>query len=194
MSAGRRMTRIILMTWILLGSVALAESKFVDSQTSGSGRLKISRFEDGQTGTCSLFLTAPNRKESLLYRSDRAVTAKFSPDETFIILDDRYASNASEVIVFGKGKDQEYRELKLRSLSGRVLGLISAHYQLSSAPFDHFYLVSRDWADNHTINLRAWGHGEAGALDDWICSYDLSNDKLIVSLEALKKAKFQKKS
>lgn len=187
------MNRIILITFILLNLNALASPTFIDSRTSESGKLKISKYRDEEKNQNILLLDTPTQKGVLLYAYDRSIRIKFSPDDMYIVLDDECFSNASDLIFFRRGNDSKYSKLNTETLRGRVLDKILADYNLpKEADFFHFYLVSRDWNDDHTINIRAWGYGKSGTIDNWICSYNILDDKIIVSPETMKDAKYEK--
>jgi len=186
------MNRLILIISILFSLNAFAGPEFIDSITSESGKLKISKYRNAENQNI-LLLDTPTQKGVLLYTYGRSIRIKFSPDDTYIVLDDECFSNASDLIFFRRGDDSRYRKLHTETLRERFLDKIKSDYNLpEDADFFHFYLVSRDWDNDHIINIRAWGYGKSGTIDNWICSYDVLNDKIIVSPETMKDAKYEK--
>lgn len=125
-------------------------------------------------------------EEELLYASERDARALVSPDERWIIVNNYYGSDVSEVLLFKRQHGLKYAEEKSARITEKAWGLLGKELGFSDKELDHVYIEGILWSDNSSaVLLKLWGHGAHSYLEPSTCVYSLRTGSPTLSLEAM---------
>jgi hypothetical protein len=123
------------------------------------------------------------QEKFFLFQHKRSADVIMSPDELFLVINDRLASNKSIVRLFKKEEGLHYRELTRLHLDEKIWQKAAETGHFILPWLDHLYCRCIEWQDNHRIRLVINGEGLAGShppfyVESWFCTYDLSTQKI----------------
>ncbi len=134
-----------------------------------------------------LALADGSSKRFLLYTHGRSIEVLFSPDQTWLIVNDFAGSNVAEPYLFRRSQGIEYRKDKNANVANTVWQFVGKrHPAVLSGDFGHRYVRVMRWAsDSRAFLVAAFGHVDSSekqiALDPWLCVFMI--DGMRISLE-----------
>jgi len=142
---------------------------------------------------------APAGKAESRYRlHDYGLGAKvvFSPDEKWIALNNFDRPDTFVVILFKRGKDGRYKEVKNARISARSWAMMrrAAPY-LKGVRFNRQYTEAVDWSgDSRAILIRLSGEDTEtlDVFDNWYCVFDTQKFKASQDLALLNRGKYHR--
>lgn len=155
-------------------SQELSNIKVERTEESPSGDIVVEHCSDD--GKQQIWLVSKNNKlqRALLYEHNRYAEVLFSPDEQWLVVNDDYFSNESEVILFERKEGLTYKEMRKSSVREKTWKLCLSQQGLNKSDFTHTYVKGIYWASNsNALLLELKGHGDKQYLDSWLCVYDL---------------------
>lgn len=124
----------------------------------------------------------PGRRQ-LLFTHYRNANVIFSPDQKWLVINDRYASNESRLLLFKQKSFLNYEQ---------VADITKAAWEFfkkqmkTSVEFDHSYVEALSWAEDEppTLLLSLRGHSDSKYTSEWYCFYDVKSKTFSVDLAA----------
>jgi len=135
-------------------------------------------------------------KRTLLYESDEAIDTLISPDDSWIVLNDRRGSDDMVALLFRKSNGMRVNAMTNIDLKAEAFRAAALQQGFAASQmFDHGYCEALCWLGPHSLVLHAWGHMSGGALlNDWYCIYDIKNKQVHFDLSSINKGAFERKS
>jgi hypothetical protein len=141
----------------------------------------------------------PQERELLFEESvymNRWPTVLMSPDERWLIINDRPFSNEHFIRLFKRKKRLRYEEVQPGRVNERVWIRAAKQYGMpSSRHYCHRYVWAVRWAENsEAVFLQADGYGGdfTHSLDGWNCVLDVKTLRVTTAgLEAVNRAAFK---
>jgi len=121
------------------------------------------------------YSTSDNEPE-LLYEYERDADLLFSPDERWIVVNDRLGSNVSEVRLFKQIRGLKYAEEEQAHVTEKAWRFLATHYGLPKVPemFHRYSQVIRWAPDSRAFMVVLCGHEDIDQrVDPWTCVFDL---------------------
>ena len=159
------------------------------TEVSPSKKIIVSYYRsDNQEGNQIWLMTGgdKHKKSKLLYEFNRDAEVIFSPDEKWLLINDRAGSNIFEVLLLKRHGAADYREVKDAEVTGKAWALFTRENALpKKTSLFHSYIEGIRWsADSKAFLLVLWGHtDENHYLDEWFCVYDLNKFQPSMNLE-----------
>lgn len=135
----------------------------------------------------------------LLFEHSRSAEVLFSPNQSWLVINNFYVSNSSDVILYRKSDGLKYLEVK-------DIGIVEKNWSLcmkenkikDSFAVGHLYAQALRWsADSGTIMVKMWGDGEDNDdnryyhLEAWLCVFDIIKKEASMDLRLMNKNIFQ---
>ena len=119
-------------------------------------------------------------EQYLLFEHERDATVLFSPDQSFLAINNCWVSNEANVLLFKKVEGLQYREVKEANVSDKAWSLFCKVNKLKETGFDHLYVNAIAWSsDSKNLLLSLDGHsGKANYYaDSWFCVFNMESLK-----------------
>jgi hypothetical protein len=125
-------------------------------------------------------------KRRLLFDTGRSADVMFSPDEVWLVINDRWGSNGSSARLYKKVAPLDYREEL--DLTGGAWDFLAQDEKVSPQ-YDHSYTEALRWiAKPAAIVLELSGHMDPKHhVDGWLCIYYIDTKKFSTDCDALNK-------
>ncbi|XHR28740.1 MAG: hypothetical protein ACFUZC_22840 [Chthoniobacteraceae bacterium] len=130
-----------------------------------------------------LVSTADASKRMLLYTHQRNVRVVLSPDDRWLIINNEFASNESNLLLFRQKKGIKFEEVKDDIANGAWNFL--AKKEKKAPCLDHNYAEVLRWTDDHTVLICLSGHLDSkNHVQDWLCLYDVTTKTFSTDFDA----------
>lgn len=141
-----------------------------------------------------------SQQRRLLYSYVRWVKIIFSPDEAKIVINDKFASNESKIVLLERVSGPEYKQSQSdpnKVLWDCVLGKYGIPHRSGSpaGALDHAYVDAELWSrDGDAILVSLSGHsGGQRVLEKWYCVYDLKSGMADTDLGSFNRSAMEEK-
>lgn len=135
----------------------------------------------------------------LLFEHGRSAEVLFSPNQSWLVINNFCVSNLSDVILYRKSDGLKYLEMKDSDIVEKVWSLCMKENKIKkSFAVGHLYAQALRWsADSGAIMVKMWGDGEDNDdsryyhLEPWLCVFDIINKNASMDLRLMNKNVFQ---
>lgn len=135
----------------------------------------------------------------LLFEHGRSAEVLFSPNQSWLIINNFYVSNLSDVLLYRKIDGLKYSEVKDADIFNKVEAICMKENKIKpSFAVGHLYAQALRWsADSNAIIVKMWGDGEDNNdgkyyhLESWLCVFDIARKSADMDLRLMNKNVFQ---
>lgn len=124
-----------------------------------------------------------SKRREMLYEYDREVNILVAGDEKHLVINDHYASNCSETLLYRQIRGIGYTEVD--DLGSKAWAYLSQQARNTNAlTMGHSYIEVLRWTDDHTLLLSLKGHEDSKQfIDTWLCLYDINTKTFSTDLD-----------
>jgi len=186
------MLKALLLISIISGSWNLSADDVMHSWASPLGNLRAEAiFKDADSNrTIYLFKPSKPLERHILCTFERDAQVIFSPDNSWIAVNDKAGSSESYIRLFQRAKGLEYIESKIRA-DIASWDLLARHHKVPyPKELIHSYARVIQWAsDSSALLIELSGHNDLSAhVDNWLCVFDLKQQSVSLNLASFNRS------
>ena len=185
---------LVVLVALLLARPSLAGEpspgmKLQHTELSPGGDIVVEHYFNSEDYQREVWLAPAGRPSErvLLYTHGRSIEVLFSPNQSWLIINDFAGSSEAEPYLFRRVQRHEYRKEKTE-IGDQVWRFVGKrHPVVLRADFGHRYVRVMRWAgDSRAFLVAAFGHLDSSeerfALDPWLCVFTIDGRRVSLDL------------
>jgi hypothetical protein len=165
---------------------ATPEARFILQEETPSPRADffVGQYVDGKAAGLpehQLWIREKAGESYLLFRHFRVALAVVSPDENYLVINDRRSREEAGLFLYGRERDGRFVAAPRVNVEEMVWRRFyqDLHWDLKKFPgFHHAYAWCPRWIDDSSFEIRLQGYGDDGLVEKWAYSYDVRTNQL----------------